>query len=60
MSETEGTTMTTEEAMDVATIEADCKRSHAERLRRERPGFAAQLDQEAEALEHLVALARLS
>jgi len=58
MSTTEGTTMTNQEAMDVVEIEIDVKRSHAERFRSERPGFAAQLEQEAAAMEMVLRLAR--
>lgn len=52
--------MTTEEAMVIVEIEAESKRLCAARVRQERPGFAAQLEQEAEAMEHMLALARLS
>lgn len=50
--------MTMQEAMDVVEVEIDVKRTHAQNARQERPGFAAQLEQEATAMEMVLRLAR--
>jgi hypothetical protein len=51
-------TMTTREAMDVVEIEIDVKRTHANNARKDRPALAAQLEQEANAMEIILNLAR--